>query len=109
MLHVGCGTSFHAAQTGGRAAQALELVLDGATDADVLVCVSHEGGTELTLEAARAFHGERWLVTGKPDSPLGELCEHVDRDHAGGRGELVPHGQLHVRGRRACARCTGRT
>ena len=77
MLHIGCGTSFHAAQTGGRAAQALELVLDGATDADVLVCVSHEGGTELTLEAARAFDGERWLLTGKPDSPLGELCEHV--------------------------------
>jgi glucosamine--fructose-6-phosphate aminotransferase (isomerizing) len=77
VLHVGCGTSFHAAQTGGRAAQALELVLDGGADADVLVCVSHEGETELTLEAARAFGGERWLLTGKPDSPLGELCEHV--------------------------------
>jgi glucosamine--fructose-6-phosphate aminotransferase (isomerizing) len=77
VLHTGCGTSFHAAQTGGRAAQALELVLAGRADADVLVCVSHEGETELTLAAAQAFAGERWLVTGKPDSPLGELCEHV--------------------------------
>lgn len=77
VVHTGCGTSFHAAQTGGRAAQALELALGGTTDADVLVCISHEGETELTLDVARAFDGERWLVTGKPDSPLGELCEHV--------------------------------
>ena len=31
----------------------------------------------LALEAARAFDGPRWLITGKPDSPLGELCEEV--------------------------------
>ena len=36
VLYTGCGTSFHAAQTGGRALQALELVLAPAT-ADVLV------------------------------------------------------------------------
>ena len=78
VLHTGCGTSFHAAQTGGVAAQALELVLSGQPpDADALVCVSHEGTTELTLEAARAFGGERWVLTAKPDSALGELCEHV--------------------------------
>ncbi len=76
VLHTGCGTSFHAAQTGGRAEQALELVLRPAR-ADVLVAVSHEGDTPLTLEAARAFDGPVWLVTGKPDSPLGELAEEV--------------------------------
>ena len=76
VVHTGCGTSFHAAQTGGDAVQALEAVLR-TPDADVLVVLSHEGDTPLTLEAARAFPGERWLVTAKPDSPLGELCEHV--------------------------------
>jgi len=76
VVHTGCGTSFHAAMTGGDAVQALELVLRP-RNADVLVVVSHEGDTPLTLEAARSFHGERWLVTGKADSPLGELCERV--------------------------------
>src|SRR5258708_7014675 len=76
VVYTGCGTSFHAAWTGGDAVQALELVLVP-RDADVLVAVSHEGDTALTLDAARAFDGERWLVTGKPDSPLGELCERV--------------------------------
>jgi glucosamine--fructose-6-phosphate aminotransferase (isomerizing) len=76
VLHTGCGTSFHAAQTGGWAEQALELVLRP-RQADVLVAISHEGGTPLTLEAARAFDGPVWLVTGKPDSPLGELADEV--------------------------------
>jgi glutamine---fructose-6-phosphate transaminase (isomerizing) len=76
VLHTGCGTSFHAAQTAGWAEQALELVLRP-READVLVVVSHEGGTALTLEAARAFDGPVWLVTGKPDSPLGELADEV--------------------------------
>jgi len=76
-LYTGCGTSFHAAQTGGEAVQSLELVLQPARPADVLVCVSHEGETALTLEAARAWSGPRWLVTGKPDSPLADLCEEV--------------------------------
>ena len=75
-VYTGCGTSFHAAQTGGEAVQALDAVL-APPEADVLVVLSHEGDTPLTLEAARAFHGPRWLVTGKPDSPLGELCEEV--------------------------------
>jgi len=77
ILFTGCGTSFHAAQTGGEAVQALELVLDPGRDADVLVCISHEGETPLTLEAARGWEGPRWLVTGKGDSPLGELCDEV--------------------------------
>ncbi|MDX6387530.1 MAG: hypothetical protein QOD85_1332 [Gaiellaceae bacterium] len=76
VVHTGCGTSFHAAQTGGRAVQALEAVLDP-PEADVLVCVSHEGETELVLEAARAFPGEVWLVTGKADSPLAEHAAEV--------------------------------
>jgi fructoselysine-6-P-deglycase FrlB-like protein len=76
-IYTGCGTSFHAAQTGGEAVQALELVLRPERDADVLVCVSHEGDTPLTLEAAQGFRGSTWLVTGKADSPLGELCDEV--------------------------------
>ena len=76
VVYTGCGTSFHAAQTGGEAVQALEAVLRP-PDGDLLVVVSHEGDTPLTLEAARAFHGPKWLVTGKPDSPLGELCDEV--------------------------------
>jgi glucosamine--fructose-6-phosphate aminotransferase (isomerizing) len=75
-VHTGCGTSFHAAQTGGAAVQALEAVLSP-PDADVLVCVSHEGTTELTLEAARAFRGDVWLVTGKGSSPLADVADEV--------------------------------
>jgi glutamine---fructose-6-phosphate transaminase (isomerizing) len=76
VLHTGCGTSFHAAQTAGRAEQALEYVLRR-PEADVLVVVSHEGETTLTLEAARAFDGPVWLVTGKADSPIGEVADEV--------------------------------
>ena len=46
-------------------------------EADLLVAVSHEGDTPLTMEAARAFDGPVWLVTAKPDSPLGELADEV--------------------------------
>ncbi|MGZ4319365.1 MAG: hypothetical protein ACXVRD_08580, partial [Gaiellaceae bacterium] len=76
VLHTGCGTSFHAAQTGGASLQALEAVL-APPEADVLVCVSHEGETELTLEAARAFPGEVWLLTGTPSSPLADAADEV--------------------------------
>src|SRR5437868_12353243 len=76
-LYTGCGTSFHAAQTGGEAVQALELVLRPERDADVLVCVSHEGTTPLTLEAARVWGGSIWLVTGASESPLAELADEV--------------------------------
>jgi glucosamine--fructose-6-phosphate aminotransferase (isomerizing) len=76
VVFTGCGTSFHAAQTGGRAVQALEAVL-APPDADLLVCVSHEGTTPVTLDAARAFPASVWLVGGKADSPLGELAEEV--------------------------------
>lgn len=77
LLFTGCGTSFHAAQTGGNAVQALEVVLRPERDADVLVIVSHEGDTPVTLEAARAWTGQKWLITGKPDSPIAAECDHI--------------------------------
>ncbi len=73
---VGCGTSFHAAQTTGRGIDSLEAVLRP-PDVDVLVLVSHEGETKLTLEAARAFAGPKWLVTGKVESEIAALCDEV--------------------------------
>ncbi len=76
-LFTGCGTSFHAAQTGGEAAQALELVLAPGRDAELLVVVSHEGETALTVEAAEAWRGPRWLITGAAESPLAALCDEV--------------------------------
>ena len=76
VVFTGCGTSFHAAQTAGQAMQALEAVLRP-PDAALLVVVSHEGDTPLSVEAARAFSGPVWLVTGKPDSPLGELADEI--------------------------------
>jgi glutamine---fructose-6-phosphate transaminase (isomerizing) len=76
VVHVGAGTSYHAAQTGGGSLQSLEAVLRP-PEADLLVLVSHEGATKLTLEAARAFSGPKWLVTGKADGPLAELCDEV--------------------------------
>ena len=76
VVHVGCGTSFHAAQTSGAGYDALEFVLDP-PEADVLVLVSHEGPTPLTIEAAEAFAGPKWLVTGKAESDLATLCNEV--------------------------------
>ncbi len=46
-------------------------------DADVLVCVSHEGKTILTLEAAQAWPGETWLITADAASPLADVCDEV--------------------------------
>ena len=77
VLFTGCGTSFHAALACGRALQALDLVLGHAHDADVLVAISHEGGTALTREAVEGFEGETWLVTGTSESPLARLVDHV--------------------------------
>ena len=77
VLFTGCGTSYHAALASGAAAQALELVLGNAPAADVLVAMSHEGETRLTLEAVEAFAGETWLVTGAADSPLASAVDRV--------------------------------
>ena len=77
VLFTGCGTSFHAALACGSAAQALEVVSGNAPEADVLVAISHEGGTRLTLEAVRSFPGETWLITGAAESALAQAVDHV--------------------------------
>ena len=76
VLHTGCGTSFHAAQTGGEAYQALEAVL-APPQADLMVAVSHEGETKLTLEAAQAFGGPVWLITGTDKGPIADIADEV--------------------------------
>jgi glucosamine--fructose-6-phosphate aminotransferase (isomerizing) len=77
VLFTGCGTSFHAGLACGKAAQALDVVTGHAPAADVLVALSHEGGTRLTLEAVEAFSGDKWVITGAADSPLGRAVDHV--------------------------------
>jgi glucosamine 6-phosphate synthetase-like amidotransferase/phosphosugar isomerase protein len=76
VVYTGCGTSFHAAQTGGEAYQALEAVL-APPQADLMVAISHEGETKLTLEAARTFDGSVWLVTGTEKGPIAEIADEV--------------------------------
>ncbi|MFL5928192.1 MAG: SIS domain-containing protein [Gaiellaceae bacterium] len=76
VVFTGCGTSFHAAQTGGWAVQALDAVVTPPR-ADIMVCVSHEGTTALTMEAERAFGGDVWLVTGTPESEFAALADEV--------------------------------
>src|SRR6478752_2197097 len=76
VVFTGCGTSYHAAQTGGWAVQALEAV-SSPPEADLMVVVSHEGGTPMTVEAAEAFFGPKWVVTGVADSPLADLADEV--------------------------------
>ncbi len=73
MLFTGCGTSFHAAQTGGEAVQALDLADGDGT----LVAVSHEGETWMTAEAVRRWSGPKWAVTAVADSTIGRLCDEV--------------------------------
>jgi glucosamine--fructose-6-phosphate aminotransferase (isomerizing) len=77
VLFTGCGTSFHAALACGPAAQALEIVLGSAPEADVLVAISHEGTTALTTEAVRGFAGETWVITGAAESTLAKAVDHV--------------------------------
>jgi glutamine---fructose-6-phosphate transaminase (isomerizing) len=77
VLFTGCGTSFHAALACGNAAQALEIVLGNAPEADVLVAISHEGGTRLTLEAIRGFAGETWVITAEAESAIAKAVDHV--------------------------------
>src|SRR5207247_971678 len=77
VLFTGCGTSYHAALAAGPAAHALDVVLGASPDADVLVAVSHEGETTLTLEAVQGFAGETWALTGKADTPIPQACDHV--------------------------------
>src|SRR5581483_2817634 len=74
-VFTGCGTSFHAAQTAGDAVQALEAA-HSPPDADVLVCVSHEGTTHMTRRAAAAFPGRTVAVT-CVESAIAEECDDV--------------------------------
>jgi len=76
VVFTGCGTSFHAAQTGGEAYQALEAVL-APPEGDLMVAVSHEGETKLTLEAAQAFDGSVWLITGTDKGPIADIADEV--------------------------------
>ena len=76
VVFTGCGTSFHAAQTGGVAIQALEAAVSPPS-ADIMVCVSHEGETALTIEAERWFGGDVWLVTGNVGSTLAQTADEV--------------------------------
>jgi fructoselysine-6-P-deglycase FrlB-like protein len=76
VVFTGCGTSFHAAQTAGRTVEALDASLSP-PDADVLVCVSHEGTTRMTREAAAAFPGTTVAVTVVEESPLATSCDEV--------------------------------
>jgi glutamine---fructose-6-phosphate transaminase (isomerizing) len=77
VLFTGCGTSFHAALACGPAANALEVVMGNAPAADVLVALSHEGGTRLTLEAVESFVGETWVITAAEDSAISRAVDHV--------------------------------
>jgi glutamine---fructose-6-phosphate transaminase (isomerizing) len=77
VLFTGCGTSFHAALACGPAAQALDAVQGLGPEADVLVAISHEGGTRLALEAVEAFAGETWTITGAADGKIAQAVDHV--------------------------------
>ena len=77
VLFTGCGTSYHAALACGPAAHALDLVLGDAPASDVLIAISHEGETKLTLEAVRGFAGETWTITAAPDALIAKACDHV--------------------------------
>ena len=75
LLFTGCGTSFHAAQTGGDAVQALDLVLQPPPRRRPARRGQPRGTTRMTLEAVRAWDGPTWLITGAAESPLAAECE----------------------------------
>lgn len=52
-------------------------MLGNAPEADVLVALSHEGGTTLTHEAVKGFSGETWVITGAPEGPIAQTVDHV--------------------------------
>ena len=67
----------------------------------MLVAISHEGTTKLTLEAVQAWEGEKCDRHRSPGEPDRGRVRSRGRRCAGDREELVPHGELHVGGRRA--------
>ena len=87
------------ARAAGPAAHALDVVLGAAPAADVLVAISHEGETTLTLEAVRGFCGRDLGDHGQGGHADPGGVRHVVVAHAGGRAELLPHGELRLRGR----------
>src|ERR1700730_19222992 len=76
-LFTGCGTSFHAAQPGGEAVRALELARQPDREAELLVLVSHEAETRLTLQAAQAWQGPKWIVTRRGDGARAEVLSEL--------------------------------
>jgi glutamine---fructose-6-phosphate transaminase (isomerizing) len=77
VLFTGCGTSFHAALACGEAVQPLDALLGEPPAAGVLVAISHEGGTRITLAALERFGGEKWAITGAPESAIARAVDHV--------------------------------
>ena len=77
VLFTGCGTSYHAALACGPAVHALDAVIGDAPAAEVLVAISHEGETKLTLEAIQGFAGETWTITAAPEALIAQACDHV--------------------------------
>lgn len=91
----GCGTSLHAARVGAwmlallsrgkidaRAVDAFDLVsyLPGLRPDDVVIAVTHSGGTTMTvraLERTRRAGAESIVVTGFDESPAGRLGHYV--------------------------------
>jgi len=118
-LYTGCGTSFHAAQTGGPAMQALELVLapeQEAGDADRyrthLLHVPDNGAYSLVAAVWRpgqrtAVHDHiAWCVVGVHRGEEHEIRYRMDGDHlvedghtvgpCGTVSVLIPPGDIHA-------------
>ena len=96
VLHTGCGTSFHAAQTGGWAEQALELVAPATAGGRARR--RQPRGRHAALARGRAR--VRWAGLAR-HREAGQPARGARRRGAGGDpgggDELVPHGQLHLR------------
>ena len=65
--------------------------------------------TPLTIEAATAFAGPKWLVTAKAESAARGAVRRGRRRDARGRGELLPHGRATPARSRRSPRCAART
>jgi glucosamine--fructose-6-phosphate aminotransferase (isomerizing) len=76
-LFTGCGTSYHAARAIGTAAHALDVAMGDHPPADILVAISHEGASALTLEAVERWSGPVWTITGAPESPIARASDVV--------------------------------
>jgi fructoselysine-6-P-deglycase FrlB-like protein len=78
VITTGCGTSEHAAMAGAallgaRSRDAFEAALDP-QDGGVLIGVSHEGGTQATLDALKAAKDARTLLVTASDSGAADLA-----------------------------------